>query len=208
VSAASSTTSSGAAAAESECSICRAGERERIAVGTQSVSTQWATSSAPAVCMHLAVWIFAADGGSTAAWTYRAGTLLCVEQHQCWDEPDVAADLRLRPGGVYDPTTENLLASFNGRKGTGTARSQRMVESRFGRARTLSDHRRVEYLALRSRARGSPSAVVRSVRSSVYCPYLSFQYVAHRLFARRASLTAARASHNDLFLFLNSCLRA
>jgi len=80
----------------------------------QSVSTPSGSAlfSAPAVWRRTdAVWIFAADGGGTAAWTYRGGTLT-----KAWSNgsggtsPVVAGGLLFvyDPGGVlrvYDPAT-------------------------------------------------------------------------------------------------------
>lgn len=81
---------------------------------TQSVSTPSGSAlfTAPAVWRRAdAVWIFAADGGGTAAWTYRAGTLTKVWSNgSSGTSPVVAGGLLFvyDPGGVLrvsDPTT-------------------------------------------------------------------------------------------------------
>lgn len=84
---------------------------------TQSVATPSGSAlfSAPAVLRRAdSVWVFAADGGGTAAWTYRAGTLTKAWGNtNAGTSPIVAGGLLFvyDPGGVlrvYEPTTGQL----------------------------------------------------------------------------------------------------
>jgi len=88
-------------------------------VQTVSTPSGSAIFSAPAVWHRTdGVWIFAADGGATAAWTYRAGTLT-----KAWSNgnggtsPIVAGGVLFvfDPAGVlraYDPTTGQSLGQL------------------------------------------------------------------------------------------------
>ncbi|MFI5229760.1 MAG: PQQ-binding-like beta-propeller repeat protein, partial [Gemmatimonadales bacterium] len=80
--------------------------------------------SAPAVWRRAdATWVFAAAGGATAAWTYRAGALTKAwSNSHAGTSPVVAGGLLLvyDPGGAlraYDPTTGTLAAELASGRG-------------------------------------------------------------------------------------------
>jgi hypothetical protein len=105
---------------------------------SQSVSTPSGSAlfSAPAVWRRPdAVWIFAADNGGTAAWTYRAGTLTKAWSNSSGGTSPVVAGGFLfvyDPDGVlrmYDPATGKLLGQLQ--RGSGHWNSPIVVDGRI-----------------------------------------------------------------------------